>query len=402
MTYHHDKYKSPLRIWLPDNGQLITYQDEPISFRGSLSLKCRQARIKAVTVKLEGKMKVHWSQDGINFKDEKTVYEKKWDLMRTSTKHCVHVHGTQEWDFIAELPSDLPASLNVSDGRHCEIVYRIKAVVERPTFLPNFVAKRTIHVSRYLRRASIVPTINNHNQVAVASPAYYDGSQDQWMDYTIRLRGGTVWRPGSTVPIEFNIHRVKRDVTKIRSVTCCLKSYTTLTAKGRHVRKWSWPLMYLRDDHLVRHGTPLPWRKTEYCKIPNHVAADMATSMIHIKHKLKITITLLRDNGATAEVKTSFPVIVNHMDEPIPIGNELDDYEEDPILPSYEVACGSPPYDSFLFGLPSTPPDDTALCSPLSISPSPPVPLYNDLVTEPATPHESCVLPAYDSIVRPR
>lgn len=64
MTYHHDKYKSPLRIWLPDNGQLITYQDEPISFRGSLSLKCRQARIKAVTVKLEGKMKVHWSQDG--------------------------------------------------------------------------------------------------------------------------------------------------------------------------------------------------------------------------------------------------------------------------------------------------------------------------------------------------
>lgn len=124
MTYHHDKHKSPLRIWLPDNGQLITYQDEPISFRGTLSLKCRQARIKAVTVKLQGKMKVHWSQDGkyeaffhhvtlnvlansinnsfshntgVNFKDEKIVYEKKWDLMRTSTKHCVHVHGTQEW-----------------------------------------------------------------------------------------------------------------------------------------------------------------------------------------------------------------------------------------------------------------------------------------------------------------
>lgn len=318
-------------------------------------------------------------------------------------------------DFLAELPADLPASLNVSDGRHCEIVYRIKAVVERPTLVPNFVAKRTIHVSRYLRRASIIPTsINDSNQVAVASPAYYDGSQDQWMDYTIRLRGGTIWRPGSTVPIEFFIHRVKQDVTKIRSVTCCLKSYTTLTAKGRHVRKWSWPLMYLRDDHLVRHGTPLPWRKTEYCKIPNHVAADMATSMINIKHKLKITITLLRGNGKTVgksllscnkmksqlilcctEIKTCFPVIVNHMDEPIPIGNE----EDDPILPSYEAACGSPPYDSFLFGLPSTPPDDNS-CSPLSISPSsPPAPLYNDFVTDLATPHESCVLPAYDSII---
>lgn len=89
------------------------------------------------------------------------------------------------------------------------------------------------------------------------------------------------------------------------------------------------------------------------------------------------------------------------MDEPIPIGNEFDD-EDEPILPSYEVACGSPPYDSFLFGVPSTPPDDTALCSPLSIPPSPPVPLYNDLVSDSATPHESCVLPAYDSIASPR
>ena len=53
------------KVTVQDNGQIILYDDEDGMLRGTVVLNCQNTtRIKSVNLKFEGKIRVHWSQDG--------------------------------------------------------------------------------------------------------------------------------------------------------------------------------------------------------------------------------------------------------------------------------------------------------------------------------------------------
>ncbi|KAI9317969.1 hypothetical protein BX666DRAFT_1570789 [Dichotomocladium elegans] len=330
------QYKQPgdgLRIWLPDNGQIISYQGETIPFQGSVILENRVARIKKITVKLEGRMKVHLQ--GTGYKNDKLVYEKTWHLLPPSKSYRRFESG-QEWHFSGELPSSLPPSIIDQDGGQYAIVYQLKAIAERPPFQPNFSTKRQVHISRYLRMSAATTRLH---------PQVFRDLTDL-MEYGVGLRTGSIWRPGSTIPIDIHVFRTREDVVRLRSVRCRLNSYVFLSCESTKAgkigsaqqKRQGRTLAYLRDDHVVRQGIPLPWKKTELLKIPNHVPVDVNTAMIHIKHKLKVSIVLLRESGQTEEIITSFPIIINNMDEEVV---RDDNSEEDRQLPAYHETHSS-------------------------------------------------------------
>lgn len=105
--------------------------------------------------------------------------------------------------------------------------------------------------------------------------------------------------PGSTAPIRFEFEPRSPSIAFIRSITCILKSYVTLST-GRHSGKRTYALAYLRDDHFTRrHQEPPSWIKTEHLKIPDWIPGDTDYDLVRITHKLKIAVNVVKTTGET-------------------------------------------------------------------------------------------------------
>ena len=195
-------------------------------------------------------------------------------------------------DFCLQLPAHLPSSLDRQEDHHCDITYRLKAIAERPTFSPNVVVKRAVRVSHCIR--------NSH---LLHQPAVF-GDQHPLLNYQVQL-SSTVARPGSTIPIDFHLHNIDpTKVRKIRSVACYLKAYITLVCRNQFVHKSSHTLSYFRDDHFIPAPNNIAllsrsstWSKTEQLRIPGQIPSDVSTNMIKIKHRLKILISVAKNDG---------------------------------------------------------------------------------------------------------
>ncbi|KAI8150201.1 hypothetical protein BJV82DRAFT_662287 [Fennellomyces sp. T-0311] len=311
------------KITVQDNGQIILYEDEGGMLRGTLVLECQSTtRIKSVTLKFEGKARVHWGQDGNHYKEERTLIEHTWNFLPRSKSSRI-VRGRQQWDFCLRLPSHLPSSLDRQEDRHADITYRLKAIAERPTFSPNFVVKRTVRVAHCLR-----------NTYSLQQPAVF-GDRHALLDYQVSLPS-IVCRPGSTIPIDFYLNNISPQIQRVRSVACFFKSYITLTCRHQFIRKASHSLAYLRDDHFIpaSSNASTSWTKTEQLRIPGQIPSDTTTDMITIKHRLKILISVAKHDGQVEEITASIPITVCQV-------NQLTSTNETELLPPYETACRS-------------------------------------------------------------
>ncbi|KAG2218528.1 hypothetical protein INT45_000954 [Circinella minor] len=328
-----------LNISVQDNGQIILYEEEGGFLRGNVILECRNTtRIKSITLKFQGRARCHWNQDGNNYKEEHKVIEHSWSFLPPSKTSRIF-HGRHQWEFCLQLPTHLPSSLDRQEDRHCDITYRLKAIAERPTFSPNFVVRRPVRVSHCIR--------NSH---LLHQPAVF-GDQHPLLNYQVQL-SGTVARPGSTIPIDFYLYNIDpTKVTKIRSVACYLRAYITLTCRNQFVRKSSHTISYFRDDHFI----PLPnniasfsrsasWSKTEQLRIPGQIPSDVSSNMIKIKHRLKISISVAKNDGRIEEITSMIPITVCQVDQSGSFQNNSDynnygDITE--LLPTYETGCRS-------------------------------------------------------------
>lgn len=103
-------------------------------------------------------------------KHEELVYEKKWQFLEFDHKHAVTLRpDNYEYEFDVALPggkqafslsamhpsginwallchTDLPESIEGLENAH--IFYRLKAVIDRPRFSQNIVAKKVLTPSR--------------------------------------------------------------------------------------------------------------------------------------------------------------------------------------------------------------------------------------------------------------
>ncbi|ORY89943.1 hypothetical protein BCR43DRAFT_499733 [Syncephalastrum racemosum] len=279
-----------LRISLGHNGPVTVHNmqsdDEPGGLlRGTVVLDCpNELRIKALTLKFEGRAKVMWSEDGQYFRDERQVIHHEWHFLSSLPYNKAHrLNGKHCYHFSLPLPADLPSSL--SEDR-ATISYHLKAVAERPAFSTNFVYKRTINVQREV----LTPTLMRPVSSARTASSF---------SYRVQLNRH-VYSPGAIVPLDVQVHTV----CKVQSFVCVLKNYVTLVT-ARHACRFSHTLAYLRDDHFgPRQGDNASQHdiilKTEQLKIPEHLVADTQTELLRVKHKLKISFMLIRQDGTPA------------------------------------------------------------------------------------------------------
>ncbi|CAO3679296.1 unnamed protein product [Rhizopus stolonifer] len=310
--------------------------------RGSVILNCHETtKVKSVSLKFIGKAKVNWTE-GLgshqkHYKNEKTMIEHEWSFL-SKRKAYPLPEGHYKWDFELPLPGDLPESVDHELG---QVYYRLKAVVERPTFSMNYIEKKSLKVSRVHLPASLELT-----QAMVISNTWVDK-----LSYDISVPN-KVFTMGSMIPITFALLPIAPDL-QVRSVSCVLKEYTTLSAED-HSKMEGKVIKHLRDETFA--SGPDIWTKTELLPVPARVSrlvqTDSFCDLIKIKHKLKFTVSLANGDGHISgkytilvyvcmklilciELRAAIPIVIAELS---PDGDEN-------TLPTYEDAWKSAPYD---------------------------------------------------------
>lgn len=233
--------------------------------------------------------------------------------------------GEHKWDFELLLPGDLPQSLEAEGG---QVVYRLKATVERTAFLQNIVKKKTFRIIRCMlpTEFDLVQTLEIHNTWA------------EKMMYDI-VMPTKVYARGNLIPITFHITPIAERL-RIRTIAVTLKEYCTYTAND--CSKTDTRIIKSQRDEdpfPIRLDDPvdiISWTKCITLDIPPMsslmVFCDADNEMIRIRHKLKFVMCLINADGHLSELRCSVPVIIiSSFSEQIEINN----------LPAYEQAWRS-------------------------------------------------------------
>ncbi|KAK4511617.1 uncharacterized protein ATC70_012833 [Mucor velutinosus] len=280
--------------------------------RGTVTLNLTEPmKIKSVTLLFIGKMKVSWSE-GIGHhqhyhKQEKDIIEHRWQFVpimdQAHKKAYTLGAGQHKWDFELLLPGDLPQSLQAEGG---QVIYRLKAVVERTAFLQNIVKKQTVQIVRCMLPSEfeLIQTLEIHNTWA------------EKMMYDI-LIPSKVYARGQLIPITFHITPIATKL-RVRSLTGTLKEYCTYTAN--ECSKTDTRIIKLQrvEDPFPASPTgstsPISWTKVLQLDIPpmsSQLAfCDADNEMIRIRHKLKFIICLVNADGHLSELRCSVPVLI--------------------------------------------------------------------------------------------
>jgi hypothetical protein len=244
-------------------------------------------------------------------KQEKQIIEHKWQFIplldQSHKKTCTLGVGEHKFDFELYLPGDLPQSLEAEGG---QVIYRLKAIVERTAFLQNIAKKETIQIIRCMLPSEfeMIQTLEIHN--TWASKMMYD-----------ILLPSKVYACNQSIPITFHITPIASNL-RVRSLTGTLKEYCTYTANEctktdtRIVRqqKIEHPFLespvrtdFNRDESIV-------WTQEMRLEIPSMrtqlVFCDADNDMIRIRHKLKFIISLYNADGHLSELRCSVPIMI--------------------------------------------------------------------------------------------
>lgn len=211
--------------------------------------------------------------------------------------------GEHKWDFELLLPGDLPQSLEAEGG---QVVYRLKAVVERTAFLPNIVKKSVLPVVRCMlpTEYDLMQTLEIHNTWA-----------DKMM-YDILLPS-KVYARGHHIPVTFHITPIAPKL-QIKMLTVSLKEYCTY--KTNDCSKTDTRIVKTQREENPFSTQPenandaIFWSKVISLDIPpmssQTAFCDADNEMIRIRHKLKFIVCLVNADGHLSELRCSVPVIL--------------------------------------------------------------------------------------------
>ncbi|EIE76017.1 hypothetical protein RO3G_00721 [Rhizopus delemar RA 99-880] len=277
--------------------------------QGSVILSLSEPmKVRSITLNFLGKIKVAWSE-GIGHhqhyhKQEKEIMEKKWQFVpildQAHKKAFTLGPGEHKWDFELMLPGDLPQSLEAEGG---QVVYRLKAVVERTAFMHNIIKKQPVEIIRCMlpSESELIQTLEIHN------------TWTEKMMYDIVLPS-KVYARGHTIPITFHITPIATRL-RVRSLMGSLKEYCTYTT-SESSKTDTRIVKSLKQEHPfddVEQDT-VCWTKMIELDIPpmsSHMAfCDAENDMIRIRHKLKFVICLVNADGHLSELRCSVPIVI--------------------------------------------------------------------------------------------
>ncbi|KAI8079763.1 uncharacterized protein BX664DRAFT_269497 [Halteromyces radiatus] len=272
-------------------------------------------KIKSISLRFTGKTVLTWSeplgngQERLYHEDEQTVIDNQfYCLSRQQKLHTLPI-GDHTYNFEFVLPGHLPETTHVINFYQVE--YKLKAMVERPAFIPNQTTRQAIHVSRQLF-SPFSPEF--------MEPVYVVKRHENMLEYTVSMPT-KIYAYGDTISLSINISAL-HDYIQPDSLTCNLKEYIILgnfgnssgnnpgmvidgtRAHGRH-------LFSTRIKHFTttNHQT---WTKQLEVGLPtakNEMHCDMDNDMVRVRHKFKFILDFHdARTGHSMQMRTAVPI----------------------------------------------------------------------------------------------
>ncbi|KAI8394312.1 uncharacterized protein BYT42DRAFT_554183 [Radiomyces spectabilis] len=335
-----DRIRTPkVKIHL-ENDNVVMYgtpnESAGCVLRGVLNVTLNEpSKIKSISLTFTGTVVFAWTECLSNGQErlcseERKVIDHTWAFLPRKDKIHQLGPGNYTYEFELALPGDLPESTHMADVY--SVQYGFRAVVERPTFMPNHTARRAIHLSR---------------QVLPFSAEFMEPASvfNQWSDklnYEITLPT-KMYSHGEEIPVNIRITPQVAGL-RLRHVTCVFKEYMICHANQSNSRpRAHGRILYnIRDDKFGKQNASgddsfLVWSKTLTVPVPKSiedVQCDVQNDIVRIRHKLNFTLCVENAQGQTSELRASMPVTIC---APTTTG-----------LPSYEEVWQSLPYDPAL------------------------------------------------------
>ncbi|KAG0639464.1 hypothetical protein HOY80DRAFT_86908 [Tuber brumale] len=268
------------------------------------------AAIRSIALSLLGVRRLHWQENstasGISVKpvkNESVVFVKKWEFLEFSHRNPVTLRpNNYEYSFETVLPGDLPESIEGLE--HAQIFYRLKAVIERPRFAQNIIAKKHLRVVRTLGPSAL----------ELSQAMSVENIWPNKVEYSISIPSKAV-AFGSSIPIDIILVPLLKGLT-VGRVICSFKELQSFSdpEKGttkddvRHVLQQ----IFESCESGMEDGEDLGrWRLQDRIQLPKSLircVQDCEVDYIKVKHKLKFAIQLHNPDGHTSELRASLPV----------------------------------------------------------------------------------------------
>ncbi|OAD79298.1 hypothetical protein PHYBLDRAFT_162375 [Phycomyces blakesleeanus NRRL 1555(-)] len=282
-------------------------------------------RVKSLKLRLSGRMRINCTERVLScanprqHKREISVIENEWVFLELAKKCHVLIPDTYRYPFEFVIPGDAPES--VKDHCYGSLLYKLKAVAERPGLLTNLVDRQPLDVIRQDN--------DQDNDMPIQMVNLW---QDQ-MELVITAPRKKVYL-GEHVSIDFFIKPLGPGF-QVRYISWFLKEYTSFQVDDNTIEAEPKIIRFHRDD---QGATIDPyWQKTEVVFIPHSadaVRCDTTSGRLKIEHKVKCTVSVVDEEGHVHDLRVSLPLVIA----------EVRQEEDEEDLPTYEHAIQTEQY----------------------------------------------------------
>ncbi|PWW80793.1 hypothetical protein C7212DRAFT_355822 [Tuber magnatum] len=303
----HSHAVSYCDIRLDDN--VVVFRGTPaeaagVALKGTLAFRVKESiSARSIALSLVGTRKLQASISGGSVRSESAVFTKKWEFLEFSHRNPVTLGpGDYEYGFETALPGDLPES--IEGLRDAQILYRLKAVIDRPLFAQNITAKKHLRIVRTLGPGALELS----QSMSVAST---------WLnkvEYSISTPSKAVVF-GSSIPIDVKLVPLLKGLT-VGKIVCNFKELHSFSNpengntrnNTRHILQQTFENCGVDVEGDEDFGG---WRLQESVKLPRALircVQDCEVECIRVRHKLKLVVQLRNPDGHSSELRASLPV----------------------------------------------------------------------------------------------
>lgn len=298
--------------------------------------------------------------------------------MTSQKKISTLTPNVYKYPFEHVLPGNLAES--IESNSYGSLLYKLKAVADRPAFLPNLIVRLPLRVTR-----QYTPSYHMSNIPMQISNEWADK-----IDYKITVPK-RIYSRGEQIPIEFSLIPKPNSGLHVRYLSCFLKEYTKLVSCSTNAHTESRIIRFFRDETFPSTG--LHWHKTEVMSVPhslNSIQCDLHNQFFIVEHKLKFTMSLINKYGEISELRASLPVEI--------VNQRIEVQEEENELPTYENAWRSVLYSPLPYldaTSPFSPTDEPFPITPSTTEPGD----YFAYQPVSSAPTNCAILPSYNSVI---
>ncbi|KAJ1651633.1 hypothetical protein IWQ61_007852 [Dispira simplex] len=278
--------------------------------RGQVVLRLHEPlKVRGIRLKFKGQEEVCWSE-GVSgqqslYREKKRLIEHHWpfdpvtgqilqESLPTSetsqTPSTTLKPGEYIYSFEVALPGNLPETIHTKYGH---VLYKLRAVVERPKFRMNLVHERIVPIKRE-------PLPSN---TELLQSLNVSGTWDNHISYEMYIPS-RIFSDESTVPVTATFTPQAKGI-RVISVTCLLKEYVRYhTSTVDSNRRFS-EVVARVEKRRTEPFQPSPVLTEEGCQVDiqlriprayQDVQYNATTNFMDVQHKLKILVKL-QDRG---------------------------------------------------------------------------------------------------------